>query len=158
VAIDDHSRLAYTEVLPEETGPTTAGFLRRAVAWYAAQGIIVQRLLIAAGENIERLRSEAAFAQLCAAAPIPASSGKTVRHRLNPNGNREANRVLHMAVVVRMRYCATTQAYVRRRIVEGRSKREAMRCLKRFLARTLFRSLRADLTALPRGLAQARAA
>ncbi len=96
-------------------------------------------LLIAAGENIERLWSEAAFAQLRAPAPIPASSGKTVRHRLNPNGNREAKRALHMAVIVRMRYCATTQAYVRHRIVEYRSKREAMRCLKRFLARSLFR-------------------
>ena len=88
-------------------------------------------LLIAAGENIDRLRSEAAFAHLCAAAPVEASSGRTTRHRLNPNGNRHANRALHMIVVVRLRYCARTKAYLARRLQDGKSKREAMRCLKR---------------------------
>jgi len=104
-------------------------------------------LLIAAGENIERLHSEAAFAHLCAAAPIPASSGRTVRHRLNPNGNRQANRALHMAVIVRLRYCARTQAYLKRRLHEGKTKREAIRCLKRYVAREVYRTLRADLSA-----------
>ena len=105
-------------------------------------------LLVAAGENIDRLRSEAAFAHLCAAAPIPASSGRTTRHRLNPNGNRQANRALHMVVIVRLRYCARTRAYLERRVEEGRSKREAIRCLKRYLAREVYRTLREDLRAL----------
>lgn len=105
-------------------------------------------LLIAAGENIERMRSEAAFARLCAAAPIPASSGKTIRHRLNPNGNRQANRALHMAVIVRLRYCARTQAYLKRRLQEGKTKREVIRCLKRYVAREVYRTLRTDLGTL----------
>ncbi|HET8654530.1 MAG TPA: IS110 family transposase [Longimicrobiaceae bacterium] len=106
-------------------------------------------LLIAAGQNIQRLRSEAAFAHLCAAAPIPASSGKTIRHRLNPNGNRQANRALHMAVVVRLRYCARTRAYLQRRMEQGKTKREAIRCLKRYVAREVYRTLRADLGIKP---------
>lgn len=102
-------------------------------------------LLVAAGENIGRLRSEAEFAHLCAAAPIPASSGRTMRHRLNPNGNRQANRALHTAVSVRLRYCARTRAYLERRVQEGRSKREAIRCLKRCLAREVYRTLRSEI-------------
>ncbi len=109
-------------------------------------------------EDIEHLRSEMAFARLCAAAPIAGSSGKTVRHRLNPHGNREANRALHKAVVVRMRYCTTTQAYVQLRVEECRSRWKAMRCQKRFRARALFRSRCTDLKALPRGLPEGRAA
>lgn len=105
-------------------------------------------LLIAAGENIERFTSEAAFAHLCAAAPIPASSGRTHRHRLNYAGNRQANRALHMIVIVRLRYCDQTKAYMQRRLAEGRTKREVIRCLKRYVARQLYRTLRADLTAL----------
>jgi transposase len=104
-------------------------------------------LLIAAGENIDRLRSEASFAHLCAAAPIPASSGRTIRHRLNPNGNRKASRALHMVAIVRLRYCARTQAYLQRRVQEGKTKREAIRCLKRYIAREVYRTLRADLGA-----------
>jgi len=102
-------------------------------------------LLIAAGENIDRLRSEAAFAHLCAAAPIEASSGRTTRHRLNPNGNRQANRALHMIVVVRLRYCARTKAYLARRLQDGKTKREAMRCLKRYVAREIYGTLCTDL-------------
>ena len=77
------------------------------------------QLLITAGGNPERLRSEAAFAALCAASPIPASSGKTNRHRLNPAGDREANRALYMITLVRLRYCPDTQAYIQRRLTEG---------------------------------------
>lgn len=106
-------------------------------------------LLVAAGENVSRLRSEAAFAHLCAAAPIPASSGRTTRHRLNPHGNRQANRALHMVVVVRLRYCARTRAYLERRVQEGKTKREAMRCLKRYVAREVYRTLRTDLRSRP---------
>jgi len=105
-------------------------------------------LLVAIGDNPDRLRSEAAFSRLCGVAPIPASSGKTNRHRLHRGGNRSANRALHIAVVVRMRYCERTWAYVRRRTAEGLSKPEIIRCLKRFLAREIFRSLRSDYLAL----------
>jgi transposase len=103
------------------------------------------QLLVAAGQNITRLRSESAFAHLCAVDPIPASSGKTARHRLNPGGDRDANAALHLIAVVRMRCCARTKAYAARRATEGRSKREIMRCLKRYIAREVYRTLCADL-------------
>ena len=105
-------------------------------------------LLVAAGENIDRLGSEASFAHLCATAPVPASSGRTSRHRLNFAGNRAANRALHMIVLVRLRYCERTRSYMDRRLTEGKTKKEAIRCLKRFLARELYRTLRADLATL----------
>lgn len=103
-------------------------------------------LLIVAGDNPDRLRSEAAFAHLCGAAPIQASSGKVVRHRLNPHGNREANRALHVIVLNRMRRDLRTQAYVAKRTAEGKTKREAMRCLKRYVARETYRALCAPPT------------
>lgn len=84
-------------------------------------------LLVCLGDNPDRLRSEAAFARLCGVAPIPASSGNTRRHRLHRGGNRSANRALHIAVVVRMRYCPRTRAYVARRTAEGLSKPEIIR-------------------------------
>jgi len=105
------------------------------------------QLLITAGGNPERLRSEAAFAALCAACPIPASSGKTSRHRLNPAGDRDANRTLYMITISRLRYCARTRAYVERRQADGLSKREAIRCVKRYIARQTFHTIRADLAA-----------
>jgi transposase len=98
-------------------------------------------LMIVAGDNPDRLQSEAAFAHLCGAAPIPASSGKVVRHRLNPNGNREANRALYVVALNRMRRDLRTQAYVARRTAEGKSKREIIRCLKRYIAREVYRVL-----------------
>ncbi|WP_420436874.1 IS110 family transposase [Candidatus Poriferisocius sp.] len=105
-------------------------------------------LLVAAGENIDRLSSEASFAHLCGAAPVPASSGRTSRHRLNFAGNREANRALHMIVIVRLRYCEQTRSYLDRRVAEGKTKKEAIRCLKRYIAREIYRTLRADLATL----------
>ena len=95
-------------------------------------------LLIAAGSNPDRLRSEAAFASLCGVNPIPASSGRTNRHRLNRGGDRQANASLHRIVVVRLRYELRTQAYMRRRITEGMSKRDVIRCLKRYVAREVY--------------------
>lgn len=89
------------------------------------------QLLVTAGQNPDRLHSEAAFARLCGAAPMPASSGRTSRHRLSRGGDRQANRALHMAVVVRMGRCPRTKGYVDRRVGEGLSKPEIMRCLKR---------------------------
>jgi transposase len=101
-------------------------------------------LLVAAGDNPERLRSEASFAHLCGAAPVPASSGKVVRYRLNPGGNRDANRALHVVALNRLRRDPRTQAYLARRTAEGKSKREAMRCLKRYIAREAYRAILLD--------------
>ena len=100
-------------------------------------------LLITAGENADRLHSEASFAMLCGACPLPASSGKTQRHRLNRGGNRQANSALHMIVVCRMRTDQRTRTYVQRRTQEGLSKPEVMRCLKRYVAREIYRVLTA---------------
>jgi transposase len=102
---------------------------------------IAGALLVAAGDNPERLRSEAAFSMLCGASPIPASSGKTVRHRLNRGGNRQANTALYRIVVVRLRWHQPTRAYLARRTREGLSKREIIRCLKRYIAREVFTAL-----------------
>ena len=103
------------------------------------------QLLVTAGQNIERLRGESSFAMLCGAGPIPASSGKTTRHRLNYGGDRQANRALHLIAVCRLRYCPRTRAYAQRRTAEGKTKLEIMRCLKRYIARELYNALRADL-------------
>jgi transposase len=99
-------------------------------------------LLIAAGDHPGRLRSEAAWAHLCAAAPIPASSGKVNRHRLNRGGDRQANHALWRIVLTRMGSHPPTRAYVARRSKEGLSKPEIIRCLKRYAARETYRHLR----------------
>ena len=99
-------------------------------------------LLIAAGDHPERLRSEAAWAHMCAVAPIPASSGKTRRHRLNRGGNREANHALWRIVITRMSAHPATRAYVERRTEEGLSRKEIIRCLKRYVAREVYPHLR----------------
>jgi transposase len=98
-------------------------------------------LLIVAGDNPERLKNEASFASLCGVSPIEASSGKVVRHRLNRGGSRDANRALHMICVVRMGRDRRTREYVARRTAEGKSKLEIMRCLKRYIAREVYRML-----------------
>ena len=98
-------------------------------------------LLIVAGDNPQRLGSEASFASLCGVSPIEASSGKVVRHRLNRGGNREANRALYMICLARMRRDHRTQEYVARRTAEGKSKPEIIRCLKRYVAREVYRVL-----------------
>ncbi len=98
-------------------------------------------LLVAVGANPERLRSEAAFSMLCGSSPIKASSGKTNRHRLNRGGNRQANAALYRIVLVRMRYHQPTRDYVVRRTSEGKSKREIIRCLKRYVAREIYTAL-----------------
>jgi transposase len=121
---------------------------RAAPRTIALLGVGIQhagQLLVSAGQNIDRLRNEAAFAHLCAADPIPASSGLTRRHRLNRGGDRAANRSLHMVAVVRLRYCPRTRAYAARRTAEGLSKREIIRCLKRYIAREVYRALSVDL-------------
>lgn len=109
-------------------------------------------LLMAAGDNPRRIKSEAAFAHLCGAAPVPASSGKTTRHRLNFAGNRAANHALWRIVMARMAHNdPRTIAYVERRTAEGLSKRDILRCLKRYVAREVFRTITAGGTPAPSG-------
>ena len=99
-------------------------------------------LLTAAGDNPERLKGESAFAAMCGSSPVEASSGKTVRHRLNRGGNRQANHALWRIVMVRMSTGdPATKAYVERRTAEGKSQREIVRCLKRHVAREVYRHL-----------------
>lgn len=105
---------------------------------------VAGQLLVTAGENTERIRSEAAFAMLCGAAPIPASSGKTHRHRLNRGGDRQANAALYRIVLCRLRWDPRTQAYMRRRTAEGLSKKDIIRCLKRLIAREIYHVLAAE--------------
>jgi transposase len=106
---------------------------------------VAGQLLATAGDNPHRLRSDAAFAHLCAAAPIPASSGKTTRHRLNRGGDRAANAALYRIVICRLRWDPRTRAYVERRTAEGRTKAEIIRCLKRYIAREVFAAIQTDL-------------
>ena len=101
-------------------------------------------MLITFGDNPERVRSEAAFAKLCGACPIPAASGLTNRHRLSRSGHREANAALYRTVIVRMRFHQPTIDYVARRTAEGLAKRDIIRCLKRFLAREIYQRVMAD--------------
>ncbi len=98
-------------------------------------------LLVTAGDNPERLRSEAAFAHLCGVSPVPASSGKVQRNRLNRGGDRQANQALWRIVMTRMSFDPRTRAYVDRRTKEGRSKREVIRILKRYVVREVYRQL-----------------
>ncbi|WP_426513549.1 IS110 family transposase [Dactylosporangium sp. McL0621] len=95
-------------------------------------------LLLAAGDNPERMSSEAAFAALCGVSPIEASSGKTQRRRLNRGGDRRANSALYTITIARLRWDHRTQTYIQRRTAEGKTRREAIRCLKRYIARELF--------------------
>jgi transposase len=106
-------------------------------------------LLVTAGQNIERLRHDASFAALCGASPIPVSTGRTDRHRLNYGGDRDANRALHMIAICRLRHCDRTRAYAERRTAEGKTKTEIIRCLKRYIARELYHALLADLQPRP---------
>jgi transposase len=103
---------------------------------------IAAQILITAGDNTERVRTENAFAKICGVCPIPAGSGRTNgRHRLNRGGNRQANAALYRAVIVRMRWHEPTIAYVERRTTEGLSKKDIIRCLKRYVARELYQLL-----------------
>lgn len=127
--LDAHLRRLVTRTAPQLMGQ---------------QGIGVHsagQFLITAGGNPARLRSDAAFGMLTGTSPVPASSGKTVRHRLNRGGDRQANRALHMVVLTRMAHDPRTRAYVARRTVEGKTTPEIMRCLKRYVAREVYRLL-----------------
>jgi len=98
-------------------------------------------LLVAAGDNSDRLKNEAAFARMCGVAPLEASSGKVVRHRLNRGGNRQANHALYQIILSRLPSDAETKRYVQRRTKEGKSIAEIVRCLKRYAAREVFKHL-----------------
>jgi transposase len=103
---------------------------------------IAGQILVPVGDNTERLKSEAAFAKLCGVAPQPASSGRTSgRHRLSRSGDRAANSALYIVTIVRMRHHQPTRDYVERRTAEGLSKREIIRCLKRYIAREIYHNL-----------------
>jgi transposase/DNA-binding XRE family transcriptional regulator len=108
---------------------------------YGCGTISAAQLAIAAGDNPERMENEAAFASLCGASPIEASSGKVKRHRLNRGGNRQANRALHTIARQRMRCDRKTRSYVEKRQQEGKTKREVERCLVRYIAREAYRAL-----------------
>ncbi|MCP4960936.1 MAG: IS110 family transposase, partial [Actinomycetia bacterium] len=122
----------------------------------AHQGVsrdVAAKLLITAGDNPQRIKTEAGFAALCGGVdPVPASSGKTSRHRLNRSGDRQANNALWVIAMVRLRHDPETRAYADRRKTEGLSHRETVRCIKRYLARRLYPILLTDLTRNCRGL------
>ncbi len=102
---------------------------------------IAATVLVAVGDNGGRLGSERAFAKICGVAPVDASSGRQQRHRLNRGGNRQANRALHTLVVVRLRAHAPSRQYMARRLAEGKTKKEVMRCLKRYVAREIYNTI-----------------
>jgi len=106
---------------------------------------IAATVLVAVGDNANRLSSEAAFANVCGVAPRDASSGRQQRHRLNRGGNRQANRALHTLVVVRLRSHIPSRQYMARRLAEGKTKREVMRCLKRYVAREIYATIQHGL-------------
>lgn len=117
----------------------------------AEQGVsrdVAAKLLITAGDNPQRIRTEAGFAALCGVNPVAASSGKTQRHRLNRSGDRQANNALWVIAMVRLSHDPATRAYARRRKEQGLSHREIVRCIKRYLARRLHPIILEDLAAL----------
>jgi transposase len=136
------------ESLTEEMGELSAVLDRLTLAanpaLRAARGVgpdVAAILLVAAGDNPERLRNESAFAAMCGVSPVQASSGKTVRHRLNRSRNRRANNALWRIAVVRIAHDEETRAYAARRTAEGKTRREIIRCLKRHIAREVFAHL-----------------
>jgi transposase len=120
------------------TGPAHRAAAPRLVASFGIGPDSAGALLVAAGDNPSRLRSDACFSMLCGSSPIPASSGKTTRHRLNRGGDRQANAALYRIVMVRLRYHQPTKDYMARRLAQGKTKKEVIRCLKRYVAREVF--------------------
>ena len=131
------------ERLDELIGPLVTARAPGLLALHGVGPDTAALLLITAGDNPERLRSESSWAHLCGVAPVPASSGKTAgRYRLNRGGDRQANSALWRIVIVRLRSDPATRAYADRRSKEGLSKKEIIRCLKRYVAREVYRQLR----------------
>jgi len=137
----DNEMVALDDQLDELTA-TVAPTLR------AINGVgpqVATAVLAAAGDNPERLRSSASFAALCGVSPIDASSGRQKHHRLNLYGDRHANWALHVVIISRLRWHPPTQAYMARRLAEGRTHKMIVRCLKRHLAREIYRAITTDL-------------
>ncbi|MGA3526799.1 IS110 family transposase [Micromonosporaceae bacterium DT32] len=134
--------------LDRQLAPLVRQAAPRTSALFGVGTDVAAQLLTTAGDNPDRLRSEAALAHLCGAAPIPASSGRVRRHRLHRGGDRGANHALHTIALCRLRYDPRTRAYQQRRITEGLSKQEILRCLKRYIVRDVYTALRADFAAL----------
>lgn len=149
------SRPDFSERITELDQALTPLVTAAAPRTLALLGVGVQhgaQLLVTIGQNLGRVHHEAAFAHLCGVSPLLASSGKTDRHRLHHGGDRQANSALHMITVVRLRYCEQTKAYMARRTAEGKTKREIMRCLKRYIAKQAYTTLTADLKDLAQPL------
>lgn len=123
----------------------TAAIAPATSAVFGAGPDVVGQLLVTAGENPHRLARETSLAHLCGTAPIPASSGRITRHRLNRGGDRRANSALYTIVLARMRHDPRTRAYVDKRRAQGRTTPEIMRCLKRAVVREIWRTLTTDL-------------
>lgn len=126
--------------------------LRACPALIGAKGVgtvVAATLIVTAGSNPSRMKSEAAFSMWCGTSPIPASSGKTDRHRLNRGGDRSANQAIHEIARVRMAKDDKTRSYIERKISEGKSKKEAIRCLCRYVAREAYNLLTAPQVPLP---------
>jgi transposase len=117
-------------------------------ATFGAGTEVTAQLLTTAGDNPHRLSSEAALARLCGIAPIPASSGNTTHHRLHRGGDRQANRAIYTIVLIRLRWHRPTRDYVARRTSEGKTKKEIIRCLKRFVIREIYTALQTDFANL----------
>ncbi len=149
LAMRHHALTDEIEALDQAIVPLLEQHAARLLSLPGVGPEVASSLLIAAGDNPQRLRSEASFAALCGATPLPASSGKTTRHRLNRGGDRQANCALWRIAMSRLTFDQRTQTYSRRRTSEGLSKREILRCLKRYIAREVFSALPAA-TALDR--------
>ena len=129
--LKDHSAFIIVDELAPEL------IKRHAVGYESAS-----QLMITAGDNSQQLRTESGFAALCGVSPVPVSSGKTNRYRLNRGGDRAANSALHIIAIGRLRTDAKTKEYVARRVAEGHTKMEAIRCLKRYISREVYTLLR----------------
>ncbi|BCO14976.1 hypothetical protein RIMD111065_33320 [Aeromonas hydrophila] len=127
--------MGYGATFCKDTAPE---LIRRKAVGYECDS----QLLITAGDNPQHLTSESGFAALCGVSPVPVSSGKTNRHRLNRGGDRAANSALHIIAIGRLRTDTKTQEYVARRVAKGHSKMEALRCLKRYISREVYTLLR----------------
>jgi len=134
--------------LDRELEQLVANAAPRTVALFGVGTQCAGQLLVTAGQNVDRFKGEAAFAKLCGAAPIQASSGRSNRHRLDYGGDRQANRALYMIAVCRLRHDPRTRAYAERRRTDGLNRREVIRCLKRYIAREIYQTLRSDLADL----------
>ena len=138
LAVRHEALEAEVKALDGEIGPLIATIAPELIAVFGVGPDTAGALLVAAGDNPDRLRSDAAFSMLCGSSPVEASSGKVTRHRVNRGGDRQANAALYRIVLVRLRHHEPTQDYMRHRTAEGKSKPEIIRCLKRYVAREIY--------------------